>query len=60
MRQLVVLDVAYAPIVADRLNAILGSAKQKVEASGLPTSFIDDIDRCIESVRNERIADGLL
>ena len=60
MRQLVMQDVADVPSASVRLDAILGSARKKGDASDLPVPSIEDIDRYIESIRDERIGDSLL
>lgn len=60
LRQLIVQDLAQEKTAADKLAGILASAAQKNEASGLGEPTIEDIDAFIESVRDERIAAGLV
>ena len=59
-RQLILADVMEEATPAARLTAILQSAKVKNERSGLGTPSIEDIDRFIEKVREERIEQGLV
>ena len=57
-RQLIAQDLAAGQSAAQRLDAILSSAKEKSEASGIPSLSIEDIDAFIERVRSERIEAG--
>lgn len=60
MRYLVMRDIEDVPAPAERLDAILSSARAKNAAAELVEPTIDDIDAFIDSVRLERIEAGLV
>lgn len=60
MRYLVARDVEDVSAPAERLSAILSSAREKNAAAGLAEPTIEDIDAFIDSVRFERIEAGLV